>query len=70
MLGCFFIVLLDWIQLLTYSIWPREKGVDKEDLADRNILLMVALGLCVAVAPAFYGLLLPLFKNLIKGTLA
>ncbi len=30
----------------------REKGGDKEDLASRNIFLMVALGLCAAVAPA------------------
>ena len=30
----------------------REYEVDKEDLAGRNVFLMVALGLCAAVAPA------------------
>ena len=34
----------------------KEKGLDKEDLAGRGVFLMVALGLCAALAPACYGL--------------
>ena len=46
----------------------RKKGVDKEDLASRNVFHAVAWGLCAAVAPAcMLRTLLPLSKTLLKG---
>ena len=45
----------------------REKGVEKEDLAGYNIFLVVALGLCAAVAPTCYTDSSSPFKDLAKG---
>ena len=54
----FFINTVLYIQNCVTQV-TREKGVDKEDLAGRNVLSAVALGLCAAFVPACNGLYYP-----------